>query len=146
MASHLERAPSTPPGGGHLFRPSHRLAGSSAAHDWMLMHAGTDPAVSPEAEPSPERAPAEPAAQAEPAEPADEPENRESTPARSSLLEPVLSFAVGDRRIVAMLVTLAGALFAFASRLRLDAQPWGDEPHYLVMSIALSKYHTFDLT
>jgi len=59
---------------------------------------------------------------------------------------PVQSFAISDRRILALLATLATALFAFAARLRLDAQPWGDEPHYLIMSIALGKYHTFDLT
>src|SRR5829696_2081589 len=59
---------------------------------------------------------------------------------------PVQSFAISDRRIVALLATVAAALFAFASRLRLNEQPWGDEPHYLIMSIALGKYHTFDLT
>lgn len=87
------------------------------------MHAGADPAVSTE--------PAEPAQPGGPGE---------------SASSPVLSFVLGDRQIVAMLVFLATTLFGFASRLRLTAQPWGDEPHYLVMSIALSKYHTFDLT
>jgi hypothetical protein len=60
--------------------------------------------------------------------------------------EPPVAFAAGDRHIVAVLATVAAALFAFASRLRLNEQPWGDEPHYLIMSIALGKYHTFDLT
>ncbi|GAA1038936.1 hypothetical protein GCM10009557_56310 [Virgisporangium ochraceum] len=60
--------------------------------------------------------------------------------------EPELRFPFSDRRLLAVLVTLATALFTFATRLRLNEKPWGDEPHYLIMSIALSKYHTFDLT
>jgi hypothetical protein len=96
----------------------------------MHMHAGTDPAAH-----------AEPAAA--PAVPVD---GAQTPVARPYPLEPVLSFAAGDRKIVAMLAALASVLFAFAGRLRLDAQPWGDEPHYLVMSIALAKYRTFDLT
>jgi hypothetical protein len=60
--------------------------------------------------------------------------------------EPELRFPFSDRRLLAVLVALATALFTFATRLRLNEKPWGDEPHYLIMSIALSKYHTFDLT
>jgi hypothetical protein len=156
----------------------------------MHMHAGTDPAVSSEAERLADHAPEpdEPGEPAEPDEPADlaaplepveigappeprppaQPPARVRPPAadrdppaadrdppaadrdppaiRPYPLETGLSFAIGDRRIVAMLATLAATLFAFASRLRLDAQPWGDEPHYLVMSIALSKYRSFDPT
>jgi hypothetical protein len=100
--------------------------------------------VSPAAE-SPEADEADEADQ--PAEPhgADDPP---APPAQAPppVPSPVLSFVFGDRQIVATLVFLAATLFGFASRLRLNAQPWGDEPHYLVMSIALSKYHTFDLT
>lgn len=59
--------------------------------------------------------------------------------------EPELRFTFTDRHVVLTLATLATALFAFATRLRLNEKPWGDEPHYLIMSIALSKYHTFDL-
>jgi hypothetical protein len=33
-----------------------------------------------------------------------------------------------------------------AARLRLLAPPWGDEPHYLVLSIALGRYRTADPT
>ena len=52
--------------------------------------------------------------------------------------EPELRFSFSDRRLIAVLATLATALFAFATRLRLNEKPWGDEPHYLIMSIALS--------
>src|SRR5262249_20817590 len=60
--------------------------------------------------------------------------------------EPTLAFTFSDRRIIATLAVIAAALFTFAARLRLNEQPWGDEPHYLIMSISLGKYHTFDLT
>jgi hypothetical protein len=60
--------------------------------------------------------------------------------------EPNLTFTFSDRHVIATLAVLATALFAFAARLRLNEKPWGDEPHYLIMSIALGKYHTFDLT
>ncbi len=55
-------------------------------------------------------------------------------------------FSFSDRHLIATLAALATALFAFATRLRLNEKPWGDEPHYLIMSIALGKYHTFDLS
>jgi hypothetical protein len=64
----------------------------------------------------------------------------------ANVTEPKLTFAFGDRHVIAVLATLATALFTFATRLRLNEKPWGDEPHYLIMSIALGKYHTFDLT
>jgi hypothetical protein len=64
----------------------------------------------------------------------------------ANVTEPKLTFAFGDRHVIAVLATLATALFTFATRLRLNDKPWGDEPHYLIMSIALGKYHTFDLT
>src|SRR5688572_26842825 len=108
------------------------------------MQAGTDPALTPDtgpAEREPVRVPVPPAA-AEPgpdpaaeAEPAPSPAPSPAAPAAPRWIPPPLSFAVSDRKIVAMLAVLSGALFAFAARLRLDAQPWGDEPHYLIMSI-----------
>jgi hypothetical protein len=57
-----------------------------------------------------------------------------------------VALTFSDRHVIATLAVLAAALFAFAARLRLNEKPWGDEPHYLIMSIALGKYHTFDLT
>jgi hypothetical protein len=120
------------------------------------MHAGTDPAVSPGADTAAAAEPDEGDERDEPDEPADRPGPAEplqpvapTEPVARSERPPtaavVLSFAVSDRKIVAMLATFATALFAFAARLRLNEQPWGDEPHYLIMSIALGKYHSFDL-
>lgn len=51
-----------------------------------------------------------------------------------------------DRQLVLTLMAVAAVLYSVAAKLRLAERPWGDEPHYLVMSIALGKYHTFDLT
>jgi hypothetical protein len=58
--------------------------------------------------------------------------------------EPTLKFS--DRQLVWALMTVAAVLYSIAASMRMGASPMGDEPHYLVMSIALGKYNTFDLT
>ncbi|MFB9408202.1 hypothetical protein [Dactylosporangium matsuzakiense] len=52
----------------------------------------------------------------------------------------------GDRVVVWSLMAASAVLYAIAANLRFWMEPLGDEPHYLVMSVALGKYHTFDLT
>ncbi|HKS99046.1 MAG TPA: hypothetical protein VJT31_05890, partial [Rugosimonospora sp.] len=50
-----------------------------------------------------------------------------------------------DRRLLAVLVTVAATAFLAAVRLRLHAMPSGDEPAYLVISQTLQKYHSVDI-
>ncbi len=51
-----------------------------------------------------------------------------------------------DRTVLAGLVALAVIVFGVAVRLRLPGLPMGDEPHYLALTQAMVKYHTFDPT
>jgi hypothetical protein len=50
----------------------------------------------------------------------------------------------GDRRVLVALSVAAAAVFATAAALRLGTMPFGDEPHYLIISQALAKYGTVD--
>jgi hypothetical protein len=59
--------------------------------------------------------------------------------------EPGVALRFSDRQIVWTLMAVAAVLFTVAAKMRFGMPPLGDEPHYLVMSIALGKYHTFDL-
>jgi hypothetical protein len=51
-----------------------------------------------------------------------------------------------DWDLALVLGVLALILYAFAARLRfVNAIPAGDEPHYLIINLALQKYHTIDV-
>ncbi len=56
------------------------------------------------------------------------------------------AFGFSERYILGVLLTFATLLFTVAARLRMQALPGGDEPHYLAISVALLKYHTVDPT
>ncbi|WP_433612931.1 hypothetical protein ACQP2P_02665 [Dactylosporangium sp. CA-139114] len=60
--------------------------------------------------------------------------------------EPEVTIRFSDRQVVWALMALAAVLYAIAAKMRLGMPPLGDEPHYLIESISLGKYHTFDLT
>ncbi|MEU7871233.1 hypothetical protein [Dactylosporangium sp. NPDC049140] len=60
--------------------------------------------------------------------------------------EPEVRLRFGDRQLAWTLMAFSAVLYAIAAKMRLGMPPLGDEPHYLIMSIALGKYHTFDLT
>ncbi|MFI5906194.1 hypothetical protein [Dactylosporangium sp. NPDC051541] len=51
-----------------------------------------------------------------------------------------------DLVVVWSLMAASAVLYTIAANMRFWMEPLGDEPHYLVMSVALGKYHTFDLT
>jgi hypothetical protein len=53
---------------------------------------------------------------------------------------------VSERRLLAILLTIAGTTFLMAIRLRLHFVPSGDEPAYLIISQTLQKYHSVDVT
>ncbi|WP_155361649.1 hypothetical protein [Acrocarpospora macrocephala] len=54
---------------------------------------------------------------------------------------------LSDRSIAALLALVSLVVYTLAARLRLvNGIPQGDEPHYLISTIALAQYHTFDIS
>jgi hypothetical protein len=59
---------------------------------------------------------------------------------------PILAAPASERQLLALIVLIATAVYAFAARMRVrKGVPSGDEPAYLLISKTLAKYHSLDV-